>query len=142
MRPLMVTLMGGRSNSLGTVGISNVNAETTSTYPSTATCRYSLNSDGSSNEGDTAGTWLVGSTNGAAYEAKVTVTSGSLSSGTTGSWVALSSDQTWRVSRSSLGTSTCTFTVQIGLAGTSTALDSATVTLSATVDPAEGGGGA
>ena len=137
-----MALRGSRGGGgLGTLAVGNVVGDTTATSPSSATCRYTLESDGDSNEGGLAGKWLIGSTSGSLYEAKVTVTSGSLSAGTTGSWLALSSNRTWSVIRSSLGTSTCTFTIEVGLAGTSTALDSATVTLTATVDPPDPGGG-
>jgi hypothetical protein len=73
--------------------------------------------------------------NGAAsnYEALVTVTSGTLSSGTSGSWVALSSTRDWSVTQSSVGTKTCVFTVDIRKVGTGTVLDSATITLDAEV---------
>lgn len=69
--------------------------------------------------------WLVA---GAAsnYEAKATVTSGALSSGTTGSWVRLNTDFVLAVTNAS---GAATITLEIGRYGTSTALDSCTVTL-------------
>jgi hypothetical protein len=42
------------------------------------------------------------------YEAQVTMDSGTLSSGTVGSWVALSSDQTWQKNGGS-----CVFTLEV-----------------------------
>jgi hypothetical protein len=144
MRPMLFNgpLLGRRGGGgTGTVSISNVNAEDTAESPASASLSYALNSDGSSNEGGTAGTWLIGSTSGSLYEARATVSSGSLSSGTTGSWLALSSNRAWRVTRSSLGTSTCTFLVEIRDAATQTAQDSATITLAASVTSGGGGGG-
>lgn len=68
-------------------------------------------------------TWLE---NGASanYECHCAVSSGSLSSGTTGSWLSLSSSRTWSTNGSA------TLTVQLRDAHTSTVLDSCTVTLS------------
>lgn len=75
--------------------------------------------------------WCVPSSEAVNYEAFVTVTSGTLSSGTAGSWVALSSNQTW-TRTASIGTAnTCIFTVDIRRVGTTTVLDTATITLEA-----------
>lgn len=65
------------------------------------------------------------------YEVRATIVSGSLSSGTTGSWLALTSTRTWVVSRSSPGYSSCVLTIEIRLSGT--VLDTTTVTLEAEV---------
>lgn len=143
MRPFFNgTLLGNRGGGgLGTVSISNVAGSSEADYPSSASCSYSLLNDGSSDEGGTSNRWLVGSTNGAAYDARVTVTSGSLSSGTTGGWVNLGTTRNWNVSRSSLGEKSCTFTVEIALAGTTTPIDTATVSITATVNSNPEGGG-
>lgn len=55
------------------------------------------------------GAWLLPSTSemAAQWECKVTVTSGSLSSGTTGSWVNMASGDTW--ARNTAGSATLTF---------------------------------
>ena len=75
--------------------------------------------------------WCTPTTEASNYEVLVTVTSGSLSTGTAGSWLALSSTQTW-TRTATIGTAnTCVFTVQIRRVGTSTVLDSATITLEA-----------
>lgn len=106
----------------------------------TATASITYESDGglSSVGNDSAvgsATWLVNSVTGSDYEIRVLVTSGTFSTGiSTGSWATLNTDRTWTVSRASLGTKTCTATVEIGLVGTSTALDTATITLTATVE--------
>lgn len=68
---------------------------------------------------------------GAAYEARATVVSGSLSSGTTGSWLSLGTTRDWNVSRGSVGLSTCILTIEIRRASDSVVIDSATITLSA-----------
>jgi hypothetical protein len=75
--------------------------------------------------------WCTPTTEASNYEVLVTVTSGSLSTGTAGSWLALSSTQTW-TRTATIGTfNTCVFTVEIRRVGTSTVLDSATITLEA-----------
>jgi len=75
--------------------------------------------------------WCTPTSAASDYEVLATVVTGSLSSGTTGSWLALSSTQTW-TRTASVGTSQlCSFTVQIRKIGTSTVLDSATINLEA-----------
>lgn len=82
---------------------------------------------------DITGEWVIPTDFASLYECRVTVTSGSLSSGTSGSWLALTSDRVWTRSRISSGTSECTFTVEIGYAGLNSALISYSVTLTADV---------
>lgn len=77
------------------------------------------------------GQWCTPTSAASNYEVLATVVTGSLSSGTTGSWLALSSTQTW-TRTASVGTSQlCSFTVQIRKIGTSTVLGSATIDLEA-----------
>ena len=70
-----------------------------------------------------------------AYECQATVTAGALTSGTAGSWLALTSDREWEVTRTNdvLGTDTCTFTLEIRRIGTTVVLNSASITLNAEV---------
>lgn len=80
--------------------------------------------------------WCTPTSQASNYEAYVTVTSGSLTPGSaaTGTWVALSSTRYWYVQESVSGQSTtCIFTVQIRRIGTTTVLDTATITLEAQV---------
>lgn len=79
--------------------------------------------------------WCTPTSAASNYEARVTVTSGSLTGGSsTGTWLALSSTRNWYVSESTSGnTKQCIFTVEIRRTGTTTVLDSATITLEATV---------
>lgn len=65
------------------------------------------------------------------YEAKVTTTLGTLSSGTTGTWQALSTDRLWKVDASAGGYKECTLTVEIRRAGVATILSSASIFLAA-----------
>lgn len=73
--------------------------------------------------------WCTPTSEASNYEVLVTVTSGSLSSGTSGSWLALSSTRTWTRTASPGNTETCVFTAEIRRIGTTTVLDSATITL-------------
>ena len=77
--------------------------------------------------------WVTPTSAASNYEALVTVISGSLTGGTTGSYVALSSTRSWYIQSTSTGTTTCVFTVQIRRVGTVTVLDTATITLNAEV---------
>jgi hypothetical protein len=77
--------------------------------------------------------WLLG---GAVsqFEARATTTSGTLSTGTAGTWLPLSSTQGWGVSQASVGFKSCTFTLEIRDAASLVVLASASITLSATVE--------
>lgn len=69
------------------------------------------------------------------YEVLATIVSGTLTSGTTGSWLALTSDRTWSKTVNSPSVGTCVFTVDIRRVGTSTILDSATISITADATP-------
>lgn len=119
--------------------LSNNSATSYELTPSTASASFLLNSDGRAQKQesgvttDVSGEWLV---SGAAssFEARATVTSGSLTSGTTGSWLALSSSRSWILERGSVGLSTCQFTLEIRRTTDSVVVATATITLSAEVD--------
>jgi len=79
----------------------------------------------------TVETWCTPTSEAINYDVLVTVTAGTLSSGTSGTWVSLSTTQTW-TRTATIGTnSLCTFTVEIRRTGTTTVLDSATISLEA-----------
>ena len=65
-----------------------------------------------------------------AFEVRVTMTSGTLSAGTSGSWLALTSDRDFSVSMATNGTKAATFTVEIRYAS-GAVVASATITLTA-----------
>lgn len=79
--------------------------------------------------------WRTGTGPSSAYEARATETSGTVDSGTVGSWVSLGSDQTWAKNRTSdaPGTNTCTITLEIRDAVTLVVYASASITLTAEV---------
>lgn len=103
----------------------------------TSTAGYRLNTSGIVEKLENAAyatleTWLVmGSSS--SYEARATLNSGSLASGTTGSWLALSSSREWTVQDAVFDPSPveAVILVEIRNATTLAVIDSATVTLSA-----------
>lgn len=70
-------------------------------------------------------------TTGALFEARLTVNSGSVSSGTTGAWLALSSNRGWTQSRPTVGLQTANVTLEIRKASSGTVLASKTFTFEA-----------
>jgi hypothetical protein len=121
---------GGGTTSGGTfLGISDTTISAVG-VASSKTATFTIRSDGTYSGG---GTWNSDSTVGSSYEVKATVTSGAITSGTTGSWLSLSSDRSWALTDSDQDDVEvdATFTLQIRSAGTTTVLDSATITLQA-----------
>jgi hypothetical protein len=122
------------------VNITIVNVTHTNTRVGTAaTAFYRLESDGDvvrsqlGAAGDSdIGDWIEPrSAAGGTYETKVTVNTGSLDAGTSGSWLALSSSREWSITQGSLGSKNVNFTVEIRQVGSSTTLKSATIDLTA-----------
>jgi hypothetical protein len=91
-----------------------------------------LNSSGAystTGSGGGSGTWMNGGT-GADYEARATLVSGTLTSGTTGTWLALSTSRTWQRNSPVSGVLTAQITLEIRLAASPfTVLTSSSVTL-------------
>jgi hypothetical protein len=108
--------------------------------PGVATARYQLratghlfaNTGGGNLLGD-KGDWVLPNLSAPKYECFATLNSGVLSSGSTGVWLALTADANWTVSMNAVGIGTAQITVQIRLAGTTTVLATAVVTLTAEV---------
>lgn len=77
------------------------------------------------------GDWIIPkSAAGANYEVRATLNAGSLTSGTTGSWLSLGSSQTWSVTRVTPGISSAELLIEIRRASGAT-LASKTITISA-----------
>lgn len=125
-----------------TIAITDTTAESEAVSPSAATATFRLTSAGNieyttgSNTVTDNGDWITPQTNMANYECRFDVTSGSLSSGTTGAWMSLSTTRTWTKQQVTNGTSTAIGTLQIRRTSDSTVMDTATITLTATRDPA------
>lgn len=107
-----------------------------------ATASFSINADGSCGGADTfsPGSWItpVGGSYGGSYWVKVDITSGSVTTGTTGSRVALTSGATWTVVTTGSGLvrfKTATGTIEIWDAAAAGNLKaSGTFSLTANVD--------
>lgn len=61
----------------------------------------------------TSGTWKTGSGTGADYWIRWTTTAGTLTTGTAGTWQQLSTDRAFGRDRTTIGTLSCTGTVEI-----------------------------
>ncbi len=102
-----------------------------------ATATYRLESDGdigateANNTVNDVGDWITPQTNMANYECRADVTSGTLSSGTTGAWQSLSTTRTWTRINSGSGTIDAVFTLQIRRASDAVVVDTASITLRA-----------
>jgi hypothetical protein len=123
------------------IALSSTNVDATAIDPSDATAAYTLENDGdilSTVNGVVTdlGDWMSPkiASLAANYEVMATVTGGSVSGGTTGSWLNLGSNRSWTRAQTSAGSSFATLTVQIRRTGTATVLASATIDLSAQVD--------
>jgi hypothetical protein len=99
------------------------------------TVSYALQSGGNAVNQDSVvlENWLLPGMGPASdFECRATVVSGSLSSGTTGSWNRLDVTRAWTRSHSGAsGESDCELTIEIGLFGQGVALVTATITLTA-----------
>ena len=109
--------------------------------PANAEAEYILQADGDiiytrSGSATDEGDWII--PKGAAggdYEVRATVNSGSVTGDTTGSWLALSSDRSWLVTRTDdgAGTDSANLTIEIRRAQDQAVLGSAVIILNATV---------
>lgn len=123
--------MGGDRISLSGVAVSSVGS-------GSQTATYTLESDGDVVTATTpggsidAGDWIDPKANAPSdYEVRATLNSGTLSSGTTGSWLALTSNRSWTLTRVTVGAANqVQLTIEIRK-GSGAALASATVTLDA-----------
>lgn len=71
---------------------------------------------------------------GAAYQIRATQTLGSVSSGTVNTWLSMDTLRRWTVDQSGIGSTSCILLIEIRRASDSTLLDSASYTLTATVE--------
>lgn len=130
--PMMLAASPGAVVSLGDASDS-VTAVYDGVFQPEITAGYALQNDGdvsTANAGD-IGDWIAPkSAAGADYEARATVLTGALTTGTTGSWLALSTTREWSVTQSGgAGTTECVLLIEIRAAGGGSPLASAQVTL-------------
>ena len=123
--------MGGDKILLSGVAVSSVGA-------GSQTATYTLESDGDVMTATTpggsvdAGDWIDPKASAPSdYEARATLNAGTLTSGTTGSWLALTSNRSWTLTQVTVGVATqVDLTIEIRK-GSGATLASATVTLDA-----------
>lgn len=96
-------------------------------YPAVANIQLSSAGTWTTSDGG-SGTWQSGGLN-SDYEARVTMVTGTLSSGTANSWLPLSTSRTWSRSGTSGGDRACSFTLEIRKASDGTVLSTTSVTL-------------
>ena len=102
-----------------------------------ATAGYRVNSDGFDyqnvqNVYSALTQWVTPTSAGGNYEVFATLNSGTLTTGTTGSWIATSTNPTWTRSNGSVGTIVfVNMTMQIRATGSGTVLDTWTIDLEA-----------
>lgn len=105
--------------------------------PTDANCVLTLSSAGTwTCTGTAGGTWQEGGAAGD-YEARWTTTSGTLTSGTAGTWQALSTSRSWTKTNTnnSLSSVSVTGTLEVRMAAApNTVLSTTTVTLTASVE--------
>lgn len=118
-----------------TVQLSNQNIS--SVGAGTRTAGYRLNLSGDVEQLVQAtytdiGDWITPkSAAGANYEARATLVSGSIASGTLNTWLALSASRQWFCQQASIGTQSATLTIEIRNASTLSVLASASIFLEA-----------
>lgn len=105
--------------------------------PATATAYYGLGSSGTGEYysfGVVNWTWLLLGVN-SDYQVRATLVSGTAPSGSaTGSWLTLNTSRNWSLTKSGVGTRTCTLTIEIRRVVDSVVIDTATVDITAIVD--------
>ena len=134
----------GRSGGPGIVSLASGGYSATHVVvdPSNANAIFELrsNADVAKNSGAVmvvVGQWVVPASAAGFYEVFATLDSGTLSAGTTGTWLALSNTRTWARNRTTIGQSQAQITIQIRQIGTTEVLATAVVTFNAVVnDPA------
>jgi hypothetical protein len=108
--------------------------------PNDASARVTLVNDGTVTRvsvGSMMSNWYTPTTAGvgASHWVRATVTSGSLSSGTTGSWVSINTNPAWVCSQTVIGTKTATVTLELATdSGGANIVGSCSVTITANVD--------
>lgn len=108
------------SSAVGRVAISDAGI-IDSRSAGTAKAGYYLNNDGTAQVYRTTTNfvsrpgewWDGGGAPSGTWEVRATLVSGGLASGTTGTWLSLSSDRSWYVQRTGSGVQQCAMTVEI-----------------------------
>ena len=135
MSGIQMALMGAGED---TVKLSAQNIDHFSFSPNTADLEYQLTNTGKVQQRLDGGIWtdledwVTPNGNAALYELKVTLNSGTLDAGTTGSWVSLAGTQLYQVHQTSVGIQQANMTFEIRKASTAIVMATATIVLTAT----------
>lgn len=124
------------------ITLSNATASSSVIDPTDATAQYELTNGGdirltvSNNTVSDVGDWMSPKISAFAtnYEVFATLNSGTLTAGTTGSWLGLETTRTWTRNRTSVGSNAAQIGLEIRKKGTTTVLATATIDFDATVD--------
>lgn len=119
---------------LSGISLSNKNVSNAFFVPGSADAIYSLLSSRavSISPGSTSDQWGDAGITASDFQARATVVSGGLSSGTTGSWLGLGTNRTWTLTGTTSGEVACQLTIEIRDVATSTVQATCTVNLSVT----------
>lgn len=102
-----------------------------------STASFTMNSNGTyssvGNLSSVSGTWQTGTGTGSSYDVRVTLITGTFSSGTTGTWVSLSTTRSWSCVQSSPGFKYTNATLEIRDASTLAVLATSDLTVQASV---------
>lgn len=129
-------------------GVSNQTIGASQFSPADASITYTINAGASPclvtqsiNAGApiTLETWLLAGGTASDYAVRATLVSGTLTSGTTGTWLQMTGGRSWNVTRTSnlAGVNSAVITIEMALwngGAIGPVLDSATINMSATVE--------
>lgn len=123
---------GGDGGDGGAVSIDSRTVLKAGNGSATVSATYSLDSDGNAydHSGALLELWLDSGAAGD-FDVRATLQSGTLTSGTTGSWLSLALSRTWGASASPGQSRSATVLIEIRDANSLTVIDSATITISA-----------
>lgn len=125
---LMVGATGGPR-----VSLQGLDSTDNANEPADASASYSLTSGGLEDvTPGGSGTWLL-SGSASDYDARATLVSGAVSSGTLNTWLNLGTTRSWTRTQTVAGSSAVTLQIEIRLAATGTVLATAQTTLTAQV---------
>ena len=132
---LAILLSAGGEPGGGGVSLANLTVEAEQPEP-VALAVYSLTSTGKRQAtGIDEANWITPAMGMANYEVRATLLSGSVSSGSTGSWLSLGTTRSWTRDRASNGSASCGLLIEIRRTSDLSVVASASITLTATVSP-------
>lgn len=130
----------GAAGSSDVVALGGTTANDEVIDPNDASATYTIANTGvesqttSSSGLFTLGNWVTPTGNAANYECRLTVSSGTFTGSSTGSWLACSSSRSWTVSQTSIGTNSADGTIEIRRASDLVVVATASVVLTAQVN--------